>query len=305
MPISPLFLPGWLEFNQRKWGLKAEHVRFVRNGPEPAIEAAWYHDARGRVCIPPLNPYLPLEFTPTPTPSPARVERQWHEIGALYSDELLRRGLRHMLSLSPEVSDPRPWQWLGLQVGVRYTFCVPLPYDQARMDKPMRGQISKAERNGFVAELSTDYEAAAFCLKGTESRKGFSHRVTAEDLALGHSLLGPEHFRVYLVRAKDHSPACVSIVLHNRGARAIGWIGGTAAGYLAEGTHSLVDKFTLADLHAAGATGYDFAGANIPGVANCKSQWGGDLTPYYTLESPSLKGLLRQARGLAQWRPRR
>lgn len=301
---SPLFLPGWVEFNRRKWGLEAQPVRFARNGPAPEITSVWYTDARGRLVMPPLNPYLPLAFTPTPTPSIARVERQWHEIGALFSEALAERGVRHILSLPPEVRDPRLWQWRGLRVGVRYTYCVPLPYDAARMDKPMRGQIAKAVRNGYRVERSTDFEAAAHCLAGTESRKGFSHRVTAEDLALGHALLGDEHFRIYLARAQDGAPACVSIVLHTPGTRAIGWIGGTAAGFLAEGTHSLVDQFTLGDLHAAGATGYDFAGANIPGVANCKSQWGGDLTPYYSLETPSLRALWREARGVAQWRAR-
>jgi hypothetical protein len=63
---SALFLDGWIKFNEEKWVYKAERVLFQLPGKElPKLEGVFYLDKKGHVVMPPRNPYLPLQFTPT------------------------------------------------------------------------------------------------------------------------------------------------------------------------------------------------------------------------------------------------
>jgi hypothetical protein len=103
------------------------------------------------------------------------------------------------------------------------------------------------------------------------------------DLELASRLLG-EHLRAYLCYAPDGEPASVSVVLHRSGGPAIGWVGGTRTAHLSSGAAQLVDRFSLDDLHACGATGFDWGGANIPGVSAAKAAWGSRLMPCYAIE---------------------
>ena len=70
MDQSPLFLPGWLEFNRQKWGAEPQRLRFERDPANPpTLESVIYLDRKGKVWLPPLNYYLPVAFTPTPPPT--------------------------------------------------------------------------------------------------------------------------------------------------------------------------------------------------------------------------------------------
>ena len=56
------------------------------------------------------------------------------------------------------------------------------------------------------------------------------------------------------------------------------------------------------DLAEAGATGYDFGGANLPSVAAAKAQWGGRLVPFYRIEGGRVIDLARHARNYVRFR---
>ena len=43
---SPLFLDGWLEFNQRKWNLKPKVVEFRKIKEQPLLRAVLYYDSK-------------------------------------------------------------------------------------------------------------------------------------------------------------------------------------------------------------------------------------------------------------------
>jgi hypothetical protein len=76
----------------------------------------------------------------------------------------------------------------------------------------------------------------------------------------------------------------------------LGWVLGTKRAYLSHGvTQQLID-FSFNDLSSDGIDGFDFCGANIPSVSEAKSQWGGELFPYYTVRSQGIKELFRTSR---------
>jgi hypothetical protein len=302
---SPLALPGLLEFNHRKWGLQPLKVRCTEEGKDlPALEAVLYLDKRGRVCLPPRIPYLPMVFLPTPTPSIPRLSRQWLSVSKQMASEFRRRGLSGTVAFPPEIVDLREWQWQHFTVGVRYTYYVDFPYQIEQAHGDVRRRVTRASRDGYFCRRASALDDVYQCLKGTDERKGISHRLelTLDDLELARELLGDDHLRTYVCYAPNGEAASAEVVLHQPGHRSMAWTAGSNTKYLRSGAPQLINKFSTKDLESAGAAGCDWVGANIPSVANAKSNWGIRLVPYYTVEAPNLRALAKYSRAGLRFR---
>jgi len=296
---SPLALEGWLEFNRIKWGVQPRRINLSAKGSGlPSIDAIFFLDKRGKICLPPRNPYMALFFKSTPTNAPYRLYRQWLDIADSLVKEMRNRGLASTLALPPWITDVRPWQWAGFKTGLKYTLYIKFPYDIKQARKSIQKDISKAINAGFTCEKTTDINNVFSCLLETEARQGFNHQLTLKDLELARELLGNEHFRIYVCFAPNGEPASAYIWLHLRGTWAVGWVGGSKTAYLSSGVTQFLTKFIMEDLYASGAAGIDWAGANIPGVAAAKANWGSSLAPYYTIEAYGLK---QMAKWLRDW----
>lgn len=294
---SPLTLPGWLEFNRLKWGLRTVRVD-LSSSPDRGDEAILYINQRGQVCLPPRNPYLACSLTNQSTKN--RDGRHWHRTDFVQPlvQEMRERGLAGPVALPPVVVDVRPWQWAGFQAGVKYTFYNRLPLDFDRVHRSILRSVKKARRAGFSCARSRHMAQVYDCLAAAEARQGFKHLLTVRDLETALDILGEEHFRSYACYDARGEVAGASIWLHRAGAPALGWVGGATENGLRMGAAQLLYRYVLEDLHAAGATGVDWCGANIPGVASVKARWGGDLLPYYTITPYDVKQL---ARCLRNW----
>ena len=65
---TALATPEWQTFTQRCWRVEPVRFEYAPRGPGgPALRAIAYSDRKGRLLLPPYQPHLPLEFTPTPT----------------------------------------------------------------------------------------------------------------------------------------------------------------------------------------------------------------------------------------------
>ena len=293
---SVLSLEGWLEFNRYKWGLKPLRVRLTESEKDlPAVEAVLYLDRKGRIVQPPLNPYLPVTFYPTPTDKTPRLYRQWMRASKWLVEEFVRRGVKGSVTFPPEVKDVRQWQWNGFLAEVRYTFYFELPYDLGLADSSKRTQVNRARRAAFVCEIATKhmYPEVIACLRETEARQKFTYRIDVKDLETALHLLGEKTFRVYVCRSNTGEVACARVVISTPGLRAIGWLAGTKKKFLDSGATQLLIWHTLNDLAQQGATGFDFAGANLPTVSAAKAEWGGKLMPYYLVTPLNLRTLAR------------
>jgi len=300
--LSPLFLDGWLELNHLKWNLEPKIVEFREDNKElPLLKAVLYYDNKGRIKMPPRNPYLPVEFQSTPTESLSKLGRQWLAVSSMMVEELYRRGLRGTIALSPNITDMRPFQWHGFHVQVRYTFYLDTPVNENQVDYAVRKQIKKASKNGLTCSDIVSPEAIIECLKDTEDRQGFFYGLSVADIRMAKELLGEEHFRCYGCYVSSGEIASARIVLHSPGSRAIDWVAGTKREFLNSGATQAVIAFALEDLASRGAAGFDFAGANISNVAAAKATWGGPLVPYYTLSSPSVRGMMKYALDLLKY----
>lgn len=239
-------------------------------------------------------------FRSTLTSSQVRLQRQWLEVAEPFAADLERRGLARAVALPPEVFDLRPWQWRRFRVSTRYTFYLEFPYTVADADSSVRKNSRKAVDAGYRVNREADMRAVHACLLATERRQGFSHDISVQELELVRELLGEDHCRAYVGRAPDGTPVSARVVLHVPGARAIDWVAGTDSAHLQSGVTQHLIAHVLDDLQNAGASGFDFAGANIAPVAAAKACWGGTLTAYHIVESTDLRFLALTMRDLTR-----
>ncbi|MEM2367846.1 MAG: hypothetical protein QXQ50_06390 [Candidatus Bathyarchaeia archaeon] len=293
---SPLLLDGWLEFNQYKWGAKPLRVRLTEGDKDlPAIETVLYLDKKGRIVQPPLNPYLPVAFQPTPTEKLPHLYRQWASLSKLLVEEFIKRGVKGSVAFPPEVTDIRQWQWSGFFAEVRYTFYIDFPYNfEIFASDNRRRQVRKAMRANFTCELATKdlFPEVVACLKETEIRQNFITGIGVKDLEAALDFLGQDSFLVYICRSSQGEVVSVNIEISAPGMRAIGWLAGTKRSFLDSGATQFLIWYVLTDLARKGAIGFDFAGANLSTVSAAKAEWGGRLVPFYVIRPLNIRTLV-------------
>jgi hypothetical protein len=293
--LTPLELDGWLDFNGQRTGLTAH--RFSTSGGGAEARAVLYLDRRGRVKLPPDNPYLPVVFE-SASQRPSSRTADWLRVAAPLVEEMRRRGLANLITFPPDVEDVRPWRWRSFLVGVRYTSWLDFPYDSIALDRGAKRSVDKALKHGMTVERTDDVTLVAECLAETAANAGFAPGIGRRELDDAATLLGPDHLRMYVCHDRDGRAASSCAVLHAPAARALSWQAGTKRGGTADGASQLMWRFVFDDLAAAGATGLDSCGANIESVADFKSRLGFRLRPTYTVRTYALR---TAARFIADW----
>ncbi|MEW6663397.1 MAG: hypothetical protein ACOY9Y_06135 [Bacillota bacterium] len=293
MEIDPLAMDGWLEFNRYKWNLEPHKIKLSIDDHEvPAVETVVYLDTRGRIVMPPLNPYLPVIFRPSPTDKVYRLRRQWIAVSELLVAEFQKRRVLGAVTLPTDIVDVRAWQWRGFLAEPRYTFYLSLPLQLPEVDHAFRTKINKATKTGFQVHRSLTFNKVIECLSDTEQRQGFKHGLNIEDLRRASALLGEDSFRCYIAIAPSGEVASARIVLKGPGSKALDWVAGTKRDFLNSGVTQYLIAFVLDDLARDGVKTFDFAGANLPTVQAAKSAWGGDLKVYFVLRAPGLRTIV-------------
>jgi hypothetical protein len=293
--MDPLFNRGWIEFNERHWGVRAELIELgPRSGSAWLLRAVLYSDRHGRLVMPPRNAYLPVSISCDGARGAVVNARKREAISAL-AEWLYRKRIPGGLSFSPVVSDIRAFQSRGFDAVPRYTYHIDLHDFDTDADPSVRNKIRKAQRNGYVCEVSTDFEAVQDCLRGPESRKDFDHLVDARGLAQLLGLMGPDAFAAVLCRSNSGAAVGARLHVYCPGGMAYDWSAGVKTEALRAGVNNLLCNFSLRLFADRGCNVFDFCGANIPSVATAKEAWGGRLVTYYSLRPRSLRNVLRQA----------
>jgi hypothetical protein len=296
---SPLLLDGWVEYNKIKWGVTPLSVTWSDNGKErPSLNTVFYLNSKNKVVLPPLNPYIGLEFTTTETDKTYKLYSQWQKASDFLSEKMKELSTSKMIMLPPGIEDIRSWVWKRYLVGVKYTYLLDFPYRISEAKSEVRTNIRKAIKKGFVAERSTNLEHVYNCLLSTEKRKSFSHQLSLQDLQLVYQLLGDNHFRAYVCYAPNGEVASASVCIICDDGYAIGWVRGTKEEYLTKGAAMYLDQIIIDDLQNTKAKGIDFCGANIRSVEKVKRQWGGDLVPFYSIEKYGVLSLAKNIRNM-------
>ncbi|WP_138494492.1 GNAT family N-acetyltransferase [Paenibacillus pinistramenti] len=286
-------LLNWAEFNRLKWGCPYVIRRFQSGDSDYYGEAIFFEGKRGKWYLPPLNAYHFISFCSGAASKAHKQSSRWHETAELMIGDFKANMGTAGIVFPPDITDMRPFLWAGFQVGIKYTYQLKLPFVLGDASSEIRGKIRKAAGMGYRTELTARMADVAACLDETESRKGFSHQLTKEDLELARELLGDKALRCYVCYAPDGEPASASVVLALDNGMTLGWVAGSKSAHLSSGVVQFSQSFVFEDLSRLGCTSFDFAGANIPAVAKSKAPWGAELVPYYFIRRPSLKGILR------------
>jgi hypothetical protein len=302
MQSDPLSQEAWLQWNAMTWGLKPERVRYTAKGKDlPALEGVLYTNRRGHVQMPPLNAYLPFQVLNTNTTRPARLNNQWLSIAEQFAADLHTRGITGTIALPPGMMDARPFQWKGFNAAIRYTFTTALPIDSTTIENSVRKRITKAQNEGYTASRTTAWDDILLCLRATEKRKAFQHRLDGAALAEASRMLGESSFRGYVVRDQEGRPVSGGARIFAAGGAAIDWVQGGDSIALRSGVNQLIYSFMLDDLTEAGAMTFNYGGANLERVARAKTEWGFDLTPFLVLNTPGLRHLTKNALATGHW----
>lgn len=288
---SPLSLPGWVKWNEEKWGLHSETVMYKKQGKEyPYLKGIVYKDKTGRITIPPLNPYLPFEFADTAIGNDS-LYADYQYVMDLFVGDLKKYGIKDKIALPSGFIDIRSFIWNGLTADIRYTFLQDMT-SVCNYAKHINKNINKAVRSGYTVDISYNWDEIVYCLSGSENKKHFSYNISSADIKNCAELLGHAVVRGYLVKDKDGAPVSGGVRLVKENGIAIDWVQGTIREYLKNGVNQLLYDFVLEDIKKSGCSYFDWYGANIPSVALAKSAWGGMLVPYVIVTEKSLRCVL-------------
>lgn len=293
---TALLNPDWWEWNERVWGVRASEFEFrASESSDTHLRGAFFTGPNGKAVTPPLMPHIPLGLSGS-AGSARRVDsltREWITLADQFAQELVSKGISNAIVLPSGFLDGRPFAWAGLTLGISYTYVAPLPHALSMTGKSVRAYIRKAPTRGYSVGRSDDWAGIASCLRATEVVKGFRHRLSEHGMQLGERLLGSDSFRGYIVRNAEGRAVAGSIHIHVPGHQAVGLVSGGDRAAMRDGVSQLIDDFVMTDLHEAGATSYDMAGANTRGVAHAKASWGYPLSLQLKI---SQGGVMREIR---------
>lgn len=290
------FLNGWAEYNRRKWNCEAVVKTFKAPNSDAYCNSLFFLNNNKKLFLPPLNPFHPTYFYPTPTNRMQKIGSQWHEVSKVMIESLQEHAGPANFYFPPEIADIRPFLWRGFIADIKYTYYVDLPYSIENISPPLRNKMKKANSMEYCSARTDDMEAVHYCLAGTEERKGFSHQLSVNDLKTAQDLLGSERFRGYVCYSKEGEPVSASITLMTGTECAIGWISASNSKHLSNGVVQQLQNKEFEDLSGIGVKQFDFYGANIESVSISKSHWGGQLRSYYGIRLPGYKDILRAGR---------
>jgi hypothetical protein len=188
------------------------------------------------------------------------------------------------LSLGRDIDDALPFVWNRFKVVPRYTYLIDLtlPSDERKrnMSPTRRNDLSKATRDGLTVRQVSD-----FAIVKALVRDGFiRNKLGSNDDWLGaifDRFAQPENSYGF-VTSRDEIPLAAVFVVYDR--RTAYYILG---GYRTEGGHHGAGALALAEAieHAArlGLQVFDFEGSMIPAIEKYFRGFGGELTPFFTV----------------------
>lgn len=190
------------------------------------------------------------------------------------------------LQLHPSIVDARPFAWSGWTVAPRYTHIADLSVNDplSAWSRSVRYTV-RTESERFRVEESHDFaEAGIALMQAGYDRKGTPLGLPKSVLtAIVRQLAEEGYVRVFAATRHGIAfPEAVVIIAHD-GRTAHYWIAGSTPGpAMGVLLATVVPKLKDADIASL-----DFAGANVPSVAEFKRKYGAVLYPYFRVRCVS------------------
>jgi hypothetical protein len=194
----------------------------------------------------------------------------------------------------PDYTDPRPYRWNGLSVDPSFTYRLAVDDPDDLIDSFSRS-LRREIRSGMDLDLTVETAGV------TGGERVFEE--TAARYAEQSESFGPtwpyvrdlieelgERCRVYVARADGEYLGGVIALFSNDAAYY--WLGGTRTTHEDVSINSLLHWRIINDIAENppidSVREYDLVGANTEHLCRYKSKFGGELTPYYVVESGGL-----------------
>jgi hypothetical protein len=195
-----------------------------------------------------------------------------------------------------EYDDPRPFQWSDLNVDQSFTYVLDLTMSAEEIrggfSSVLRQEIKQGEDTDFTVSVESP-EAADSVYEDVAER----YREQGESIPASGGFVRDvvetldERSRVYVARDETGEYLSGIIVLYSNNLASF-WQGGARASYDGISVNPLLHWTIITDIISGDApdvSGYDLVGANTPHLCEFKAKFGGDLIPYYTVESAGIQ----------------
>ena len=254
-----------------------------------------------QLLTPPLFPHGGFLHLASDSLSPARQEADRNGARRALIDFLHGQFDSIQLTHAPGLVDAREFIWAGWTTIPRYTYQLDLTDRQGLWDgleRRTRTAIRKAEREGFRVCATEDAELLRRQFELVYGRQDNGPPVKAELVGrIAGAAQQAGLTETLLVESPGGATGAI-VAFTTGGDQVYAWIAGADPSLRESGAAALLYwKF----LEQTAAARFDFAGANIPGIALFKRGFGCRLVPYFAVEgyrSRWLRGLASLRRSL-------
>lgn len=193
------------------------------------------------------------------------------------------------------LTDLRPFIWDGWQVGLRYTYEVPI-HDLDKLwdgaEQNIRRLIKRCDQAGMKLAANDDFETFYGFHLATCQRKGLSPYLPFERFkTLYDSLHARGCAQIFFAVLPDGKPVAAQIVLTTSHPVTHTWAAGSDAEHLDTGASAFLRWKVFEELNKRGFRYNDLTDAMNPPVAKFKSQFGGELVPCFIVSRTNSKTL--------------
>ena len=248
-----------------------------------------------KVLVPPLyTPYCGFLFSPI-SERAEKLEFQTQALAEILTKTLSERFDFVLLASPPQFMDLRPFYRGGWQVKVLYTHLLELASEEelySKLDSAVKNKLNKARKLSVTVEEEEDPSLFFPLWEMSLRRQGQRPFIIASKFReLFEGLKRGGLVRLFVARLGADAVAARVAVIDPP--LVYDWLAGADSDYFRTGANQLLVWEMIREFRQEGFSHLDFCGANLPGVADFKSSFGGELLSYYSLsKSFNLKGNL-------------
>jgi len=248
-----------------------------------------------KMSIPPLyTPYCGFLFSPI-SERAEELEFQTQALAEILTRTLSERFDFAALASPPQFMDLRPFYRGGWEIRVLYTHLLELTSEEelhSKLDSAVKNKLNKARKLSVTVEEEEDPSFFYPLWELSLRRQGQRPLIIASKFReLFEDLKGGGLVRLFVARLGANVVASRVAVVDPP--LVYDWLAGADSNYFKTGANQLLVWEMIKEFKQEGFSHLDFCGANIPGVADFKGSFGGELVSYYSLSrSFNLKGNL-------------
>jgi lipid II:glycine glycyltransferase (peptidoglycan interpeptide bridge formation enzyme) len=214
----------------------------------------------------------------------ARLESRRDILAAMADFLDQRKHALVTLSLDPRIIDTLPFVWKNFKVVPRYTYILDLTVSledlKRNMSSTRRNDISKAARDGLVVRQTTDPAIVRSLVQDTLARQHV-HSNTKDLDAILFRFASENNSYAFTTYQDEMAIACCFIIHDARTAYYL--LGGTCSNGKHHGGGALALSEAIAHAKKIGLSAFDFEGSMIPAIEKYVRGFGGQLTPYFSV----------------------